>query len=493
MRNAPQLITYADRLAGDLQGLRELLDGPLAGVFGGVHVLPFYDPIDGADAGFDPDDHTAVDERLGDWSDVAALAQDRDVMADVIVNHVSTRSPRFRDWVEHGEDSEYAGMFLTYAAVFPDGATEDELTTLYRPRPGLPFTPFKVGDGTKRLLWTTFTAEQVDIDVHHPRTRAYLTEILDNLGEADVACVRLDAIGYAVKTPGTDSFMTPETFDFIDEVAEGCHRRGIEVLVEIHAHHEVQIAIAERVQWVYDFALPPLVIHALASGDGSALRRWMDERPRNAVTVLDTHDGIGVIDVGPSGDTPGLLDADEIDQLVEGIHERSTGSRLATGEAASNVDLYQVNTTYLDALGGDEDLALVARLIQVFTPGIPQVYYVGLLGLRDDLELLDETGVGRDVNRPYLDDDQLEEALASDHCQRLCGLLRWRGSAAVFDGEWTLLDGADDELAMRWSADDGSHATLAVDLRAGTFELGIVEPDGDERVITDTAALAELG
>ena len=119
MRDQVQLIAYADRFGGSLRGLRRLLDGPLAGVFGGVHVLPFYPPYDGADAGFDPDDHLAVDPRLGTWADVAALARDRDVVADLIVNHMSDRSAPFRDVVERGDASPSAGMFLTYDRVFP--------------------------------------------------------------------------------------------------------------------------------------------------------------------------------------------------------------------------------------------------------------------------------------------------------------------------------------------------------------------------------------
>src|SRR3954469_10771189 len=102
MKNQVQLVTYVDRLAGTLQGLQALLQGRLRDLFGGVHLLPFYHPIDGTDAGFDPIDHTAVDPRLGDWNDVRALGIQLDVMADVIVNHISSRSPRFQEFSERG-------------------------------------------------------------------------------------------------------------------------------------------------------------------------------------------------------------------------------------------------------------------------------------------------------------------------------------------------------------------------------------------------------
>ena len=142
MKNRVQLIAYVNRLGGTFAGLRELLAGPLSGLFGGIHLLPFFERIDGADAGFDPIDHTRVDARLGTWDDVAALARETDLMADVIVNHISSRSPQFLDFAEHGARSPFAGLFLTLDGVFPDGAAERDLLAIYRPRPGLPFTTF---------------------------------------------------------------------------------------------------------------------------------------------------------------------------------------------------------------------------------------------------------------------------------------------------------------------------------------------------------------
>ena len=154
MKNQVQLSTYVDRLSGG--GFRELqallIDPPLAGLFGGVHLLPFFWPLDGADAGFDPIDHAKVDPRLGSWDDVRALSERTDLMADLIVNHVSNRSPQFTNFLEHGNASSYAFMFLTYGRVFPDGAIEAELQKIYRPRPGLPFTKMRLDDGTERLL-----------------------------------------------------------------------------------------------------------------------------------------------------------------------------------------------------------------------------------------------------------------------------------------------------------------------------------------------------
>ena len=454
MKNRVQLIAYVNRLGGTFAGLRALLAGPFSGLFGGVHVLPFFERCDGADAGFDPIDHTCVDLRLGTWGDVRALAHETDLMADVIVNHISSGSPQFSDFAEHGARSRFAGLFLTFDSVFPNGATERDLLTIYRPRPGLPFTTLTLKDGTRRIFWTTFTPEQIDIDVTHPCGIEYLEEILRTLAAHGVRTIRLDAIGYAIKQAGQGCFMLPETYEFIGALAARARRHGLEVLVEVHSHYEQQIEIARHVDWVYDFALPPLVLHALYRGTARALKRWIAIRPRNALTVLDTHDGIGVIDIaaehGGQG-RPGLVADVEIDRLVEEIHARSGGeSARATGAAASNLDLYQVNCTFYDALGRDDRKYLLARAIQFFLPGVPQVYYVGLLAGTNDMALLARTGVGRDINRHYYTRAEIDEALAKPCVQSLLDLIRLRNDHAAFGGTFELALSADDTLDLNW-------------------------------------------
>ena len=484
MKNQAQLIAYVDRLSGGtFRQLQHLLDGPLQGLFGGVHVLPFFHPIDGADAGFDPIDHTQVDPRLGTWDDVAALAAGTEVMADVIVNHVSSRSPQFEDFDQRGAASPYAGMFLTYGRVFSGGASESDLLALYTPRPHPPFTKYRTAHGDDLLLWTTFTSEQIDIDVHHPEGRRYLERVLDRFHRAGIGAIRLDAVGFAVKKAGTSCFMIPETFALIADIAAQAHARGMEVLVEVHGHHDDQIDVARRVDWVYDFALPPLVLHALYARDVTHLCRWLAIRPRNAVTVLDTHDGIGVqdVDVDPRRPGPGLLPPHDIQALVATIHERSRGeSRQASGAAAGNVDVHQINCTFYDALGRRDEEYLVARAIQCFVPGIPQIYYVGLLAGGNDMELLRRTGVGRDINRHRYVHDEVARALERPVVQTLCGLLRFRGSHPSFGGTSHVSSPAPNRLVLEWR--NGSDwSRLDVDLsrmRASIVGTQVDVPEG---------------
>jgi sucrose phosphorylase len=468
VKNQVQLITYVDRLAGSkgLSGLKPILDVKLRNVFGGVHLLPFFHPIDGSDAGFDPINHTSIDSRLGDWDHLRELGQDYELMADLIVNHMSSQSPQFEDWSTRGSDSPYAGLFLTYQRVFPNGATQDQLLNIYRPRPGLPFTKVTLGNGEQHFLWTTFTPTQVDIDVAHPEGKKYLTSILQKFASAGVKVIRLDAAGYAIKKAGTSCFMIPETFAFIAELAAEARALKIETLVEIHSHYLQQIEIAKRVDRVYDFALPPLVLHALFTGQARHLCDWLTISPRNAITVLDTHDGIGVIDAGADAEgRPGLLPPAELDKLVETIHQRSNGeSRQATGAAASNLDLYQVNCTYYNALGARDLEYLIARAIQFFAPGVPQVYYTGLLCGSNDMELLQRSKVGRDINRHYYTAEEIDQALERPVVRELIELIQFRNSHPAFNGTFSVHAPAPHRLTMTWRK-NGDLTQLDVDLK----------------------------
>lgn len=457
------LLTYADRLAGDLAGLERLLADELS-AFTGVHVLPFFTPFDGDDAGFDPVDHAAVDPRLGDWDDVRAVARHAEVTADIIVNHVSAGSAEFADWLERGEDSPHDGMFLTFDSVFPNGAREADIAAFYRPRPGVPFTPYRSSDGRRRLVWTTFMPSQVDLDVRHPAGIAYLERLADTLAAGGVTTVRLDAVGYAVKTPGTDSFMTADTLAFVARAADLIRARGLRVLVEVHAHYSQQLAIAPLVDLVYDFATPPLMLHAFGTGSVERLAEWLAVRPANAVTVLDTHDGIGVIDAGPGADRDGILSTGEMADVFARAAAATGGhSALASVTPTWASMPHQINATFFSVLGADPAMMLLARAVQVFLPGEPQFYYVGLLGGTDDRDLFAATGQGRDVNRHRYTRDEVRRALATPVARGQLALAELRRHPA-FDGDFTWSAPDDASLVLEWRAGDhGARLTARFD------------------------------
>ncbi|MCF2949608.1 sucrose phosphorylase [Paraglaciecola aquimarina] len=476
LNNKVQLITYVDRLgSGNLEDMNKVLNNQLKDLFGGVHCLPFYYPIDGSDAGFDPIDHTKVDERLGDWGDVKALGSQFEVMADMIVNHMSAESPQFKDVLVNGKSSIYYPLFLTKEKVFGENPSKDDLAKIYRPRPTPCFSQFEVADGQIENFWTTFTSNQIDIDVKSDAGEAYLDDIMTKFSNANVSLIRLDAAGYAIKKPGSNCFMLEETFEFIQELADKAKAKGMKCLVEIHSHYETQVNIAKKVDLVYDFALPPLIMHLLFTKEAAPLAKWLEVSPRNCVTVLDTHDGIGIIDVGKYDGKPGLLDDTSIDNLVEKIHKNSQGeSQKATGAAASNVDLYQVNCTYYDALGADDKAYLLSRAIQFFCPGIPQVYYMGLLGIQNDMALLEKTNVGRDINRSYLDKQMIESQLGKPVVKGLCQLIKLRNNSSAFEGQFNhSLD--KQQLILSWSNVNKSQAQLCIDLNNLSAKLTFIE------------------
>ncbi|WP_394223291.1 sucrose phosphorylase [Alteromonas gracilis] len=485
IRNGVQLITYADRLGdGNIESLTNLLQGPLNGLFTGVHVLPFYYPFDGEDAGFDPIDHTSVDKRLGNWSNIKKLGESVDIMADLIVNHMSGQSEAFEDVLKNGRESEYWPLFLTKEDVFKgnDQAKIDEhIAQVFRPRPTPFFSDYTVGTQTANPetvpFWTTFTANQIDIDVESKLGKEYLSSILQSFTESNVDLIRLDAAGYAIKRAGTNCFMLEETFSFIEALSNRARDMGMQCLVEIHSHYQTQIEIAARCDSVYDFALPPLVLHTLFTKSADALAHWLSISPRNCFTVLDTHDGIGIVDVGASGDKPGLLDVAAIDALVEQIHENSNGeSKKATGAAANNVDLYQVNCTYYDALGKDDFAYLVARAIQFFSPGIPQVYYGGLFAAHNDMALLAKTNVGRDINRPYLTTALIENAVQKPVVEGLMRLIRLRNECDAFNGEFDVKY-TNDVLVLSW---ENNNDTASLNIDFSTMEATINTVTGGE-------------
>ena len=266
-------------------------------------------------------------------------------------------------------------MFLTFARVFPHGAREADLLALYTaaPEPSLHEAP------------DTRAASSAAVDHVHERADRHRRRTIRKAGATWPPCstvftprasamIRLDAVGLRdqegrhqlLHDSGDVRRSSPNSRRRRTRSAWKCWSRCT-------ATTRSRSTIARQVDWVYDFALPPLVLHALYARDATPLKRWLEIRPRNAVTVLDTHDGIGVLDVGrrpPPDRRRGCCRRQEIDALVETIHERSRGeSRLASGSAASNVDAYQINCTFYDALGRRDDEYLIARAIQCFVPG----------------------------------------------------------------------------------------------------------------------------
>ena len=472
------ILVYAERVGGSLGEIEKLLANALKD-FDGIHVLPFFHPYDGDDAGFDPIDHTIVDPRLGTWADLKRISATHELTADLIVNHASNLSPEFLDWQEKGDASEYAGMFLTFDKVFPAGATEADITSFYRPRPGFPFTAYEV-DGERRLVWTTFMPSQVDIDIKHERGMDYLKRVLEALKSGGVKVVRLDAVGYAVKTPGTDSFMTKETLEFVKEITDLIHSYDMRVLVEVHAHYTQQLEIAPLVDLIYDFQTAPLLLHSLFTGSVDRLADWFKIRPNNCLNVLDTHDGYGVIDGGPIGGRPGLITQDEMAHIFNVAEKNTAGHSAIASVVPQWFTLpHQINAT-LPSIVNDDNAYVLMRAVQFFLPGEPQVYYVGLFNGMDDKELFEKTGQGRDVNRHNFTPQEIEKALAQPVTQAIVALARLRKHPA-FEGNFSWSVTGQSSMQLGWVNGDYS-LTLLIDTKTSKFEIRVSDAAGVRRL-----------
>ena len=478
LRAGPQLLTYPDSLGGRIADIAALLAGPLDGLFTGVHVLPPF-PSSG-DRGFAPTTYFEIDARFGSWSDIRALAERYDVVLDLMINHISRRSAEFEDFARHGRASPYADLFITLDKVWPDGRPPaEDVARIFLRKPQAPFSTVRVADtGAEERIWTSFGtrdwSEQVDIDVTSPATRDLIASWLRFFAEHGVGIVRLDAAGYVIKRPGTSCFMVePEIWEFLGWVASVADGLGLVALPEIHDRPATHAKLAAHGHWTYDFVLPGLLLHALATGTSERLAAHLAGSPANQFTMLDCHDGIPV-----RPDLEGVLTPDEMRALADLVVDRggNVNRILSDSHADDGVDVHQLNATYYSALGGDDERYLLARAIQLFARGVPQVYYVGLLAGENDLEAVARTGDGRAVNRHDYGAAEIAAALERPIVRRTLDLLRLRRDHPAFAGS---LDVTSDgpSLRMTWRSGDAS-CELRANLASGAAEISASDPSG---------------
>lgn len=472
IKNQAMLITYSDSLGKDLKDLKKVLEGPLKGTVGGVHILPFF-PSSG-DRGFAPMDYTKVDPVFGNWEDIEALSADYYLMFDFMINHISAQSPYFLDFLEKKDDSEYAALFIRYKDFWPNGEpTAEDVDLIYKRKPRAPYRIATFADGTEEKVWCTFDEEQIDLDVTTEVTRQFIKDNLEELAKHGASIIRLDAFAYANKKIGTNCFFVePDIWEMLHFPRQLLAPQNIEILPEIHEHYTIQQKIAEQNYYVYDFALPMLVLHALYSGKVNRLVHWMEICPRKQFTTLDTHDGIGVVDVKD------LLSDTEIEETREALYANGANvKKIYSTEAYNNLDIYQINCTYYSALGNDDQSYLLARVLQCFAPGIPQIYYVGLLAGENDIELLESTKEGRNINRHYYTLEEIERDVERPIVQSLFKLLKFRNTSLAFDGAFSVKMIDDNQMRIIWSNEsDDVKAQLDANLKEKTFS--IVETSG---------------
>lgn len=483
MRQGTVLITYADSMGKDIRELHAVLKEHFSKAIGGVHLLPFFPSS--ADRGFAPMDYRAVDPAFGTWNDVEALSKDFALTADFMINHLSAHSPEYQDFLARKDESPYRDLFIRYKDFWPGGkASREDLDRVYKRKERDPYVVAEFADGTREKVWCTFDPEQIDLNCFSESGKRFIRENLVFLAEHGVSNVRLDAFAYAVKRAGGSCFFEePGVWELLEECQKILRPYGADILPEIHEHYTIQMKIADRELPVYDFALPMLLLNAIYFGNAQYLKHWLDICPRNQYTTLDTHDGIGVVDVKD------LMPDEEIERTRDHLYDFGANVKRSYNTAAyNNLDVYQVNCTYYSALGNDDDKYLLARAVQMFAPGVPMVYYVGLLAGKNDIELLEQTKVGRNINRHYYTKDEIDREVERPVVRKLIRLMEMRNEFPAFSGAFEQIpEPEDDKLHLHWK--NGAYtASLRADFLNGTFKILLNGPDGETDPLAETEA-----
>ena len=419
------LITYGDQFqrpgVAPLETLRQVLTQTLARPVSGVHILPFF-PYS-SDDGFSIIDYTKVNPQLGEWADVEALGNEFRLMFDAVINHISQHSAWFQRFLSG--DPEYADWFITFE---PDTPT-DWIPKVVRPRPWPLLTRAQTAAGEK-LVWTTFSEDQIDLNFAHPPVLLRIIEILLLYVERGAQIIRLDAIAYLWKTLGTPCIHLEETHRVVklmrcvlDTVAPDTI-----LITETNVPHEDNISYfgqpvpatgrTDEAQLVYQFPLPPLVMHSLLTGNARALSRWAAnlEAPQRATffNFTASHDGVGVMPA------LGLLSGAEIQNLVDTTLAHGGRVSYKTNQDGSR-SVYELNISYFDALSdpaGVEPLRtrvtrfIASQAIMLALAGVPGIYVHSLLGSQSWQDGVAQTGQNRTINREKLDQTTLERDLA---------------------------------------------------------------------------------
>jgi sucrose phosphorylase len=468
VKNQVQLITYPDSMGGNLKTLNYVLETFFPGLFkGGIHILPPF-PSSG-DRGFAPLTYLDIEPQFGNWEDIRRIGEKHDILLDLMVNHISAKSTYFQDFLEKGRKSEYADLFITLDKVWPNGnPSQEEIEKIFLRRME-PFSSFVIKNtGEVERVWTTFgkttPSEQIDIDIKSKIARQLLTGFMTNFSKNKVKIVRLDAVGYVIKKRGTTCFFVePEIYQFLEWISEVAGSLDLELLPEVHAGFTTQFKLAEKGYWIYDFILPYTVLDALLNSTSKRLKEYLKIRPHHQFTMLDCHDGVPI-----KPDLNDLYESQDARKVVDICLKRGANLSLIFSPKHKDLDgfdVHQIRCTFYSMLDCNDDAYLSARAIQFFTPGVPQVYYVGLLAGKNDHSTVARTGEGRDINRHNYSVDEVEQELQRPVVQRLLKLIHFRNDYDAFNGEFKIHDSEDWLLKLSWE-NKQKRCHLIVDLNS---------------------------
>lgn len=524
MENGPMLNLYPDSLGGDLEAVADLFerDG-FADAFSSIYILPSIYHSD-LDRGFSVIDYDLEEAFHSEKALLRLGRQNIDLKLDFVLNHASVQSPQFQDLLENGSQSEYRDFFIDWNAFWENCGemTEDGyiqpaqkyLDPMFFRKPGLPLLMVEMADGSRIPYWNTFYQEIRDTDDYHTRYLGqmdlniksekvwdFYRETIKKLAGYGAKIIRLDAFAYAPKAPGRANFLNePETWEFLEQIHKLAKPYGIRLLPEIHAGYKEKKyeLIAQKGYLTYDFFLPGLILDALYRGDGTYLEQWAKEQIKeniHTVNMLGCHDGIPVLDLA------GLLPDDRIEDLIRLLVDRGGFVKDLHGNKKM---YYQVNTTYYNALGENEQALLLARALQIFMPGKPQVWYLDLFAGSNDYEAVKRAGAGghKEINRTNFTQKDIESGLKKEVVKKQLEMLKFRKEfpAFGFDAEMEIRtkpaaqisDQAENALHFAKIPDeqmynriyitwkkDGYLARLSADLKAHTYRIQALDPSGN--------------
>ena len=469
------LITYPDQVhepgSPPLRALASFCDKYVSDLVSGIHILPFYPSS--SDDGFSVIDYRAVDPALGRWEDVARLGTRFRLMFDAVLNHTSAQSEWFQAFLR--DDPIYRDYFV----VAPDVA---DLSQVVRPRTLPLLTRFVTPSGPK-AVWTTFSDDQIDLNYANPEVLLAVVETLLLYVAEGAEFIRLDAVAYLWKEIGTPCIHLPETHRLVQLLRAVLDVAApyVALITETNVAHADNLSYfgdgTNEAQLVYNFALPPLVLHTIQTGDVEALCRWaaglsLPSRQVSFFNFLASHDGVGL------NAARAILSPAQLEALVQGIVARG-GLVSYKHNPDGTQSAYELNVNYFDALadpGGGESMAaqvdrfIAAQAIMLALPGVPGIYFHSLFGSRGWPEGVRLTGRQRSINRQKCDRAGLELELGNPATlrhhvfTRYAELLKARAASPAFHphGE--------------------QHVAHEV-CREAIFALWRISPDGNERVV----------
>lgn len=408
------LITYGDSIVSPetepLKVLKKFSDRHLKNRFSSIHVLPFY-PWS-SDDGFSVIDYREVDPQLGKWSDIEKLGEHFQLMFDLVLNHCSAKSAWFQDFIEGIQPARH---------YFLDMDPTTDLSKVVRPRTSPLLTPISTTDGDANI-WTTFSADQVDLNWQNPDLLFEFLDILFLYLSKGVHVLRMDAVAFIWKEIGTNCLHLPQAHEIVKlfrDILEIVAPRTI-IMTETNvpqSENYSYLADGDEAHMVYQFSLPPLLLHGLLFGNSDYLTKWASLIPRipNGCTFFNfaaSHDGIGVRPV------EGILSNKERDRMIDAVE--SKGGKISwKSNADGSKSPYEMNITYYSALSDEKEELGVARFlcsqsVIMCMKGIPGIYIHSLLGTENDLEYMEQTGQNRSINRKKWDRETLSNKLTTN-------------------------------------------------------------------------------